>query len=303
MIIKIINRLILKQSIYCLLIVFSFTFICHAAQESVNASTNLNNPIIKDNFEWDFIIDLSLTSQPVVLAYIEEINTWDYFLQGLLIDISYKGFFLQTNSRRSSTVLTGSEFGYQLTVQKDWQLDLLLKAYIPGYKPTAIIKDQEKDIPQLSGLEDRNPIGGLALRYSHYFENAIFYIDFAAANAGEDEQGNNIHGIIIDSFYSYLIPYRNWDVYLGVGLTYYDEALIDYTFGINEDEATPSRPFYQADSTYRAQLEVFAQYPLSQSWSFNTGITQTFYSNNIKQSPLVDKNKLTQFMLGVAYVF
>jgi outer membrane scaffolding protein for murein synthesis (MipA/OmpV family) len=100
-----------------------------------------------------------------------------------------------------------------------------------------------------------------------------------------------------------LLPYRNWDIYLGAGLTYYEQSLVDYYIGINADEVTINRPLHSADSGFRAQLEVYAQYPLSQSWSFNAGLTQSFYPNKIKRSPLVDKNKLTQLMVGVLYVF
>lgn len=302
---KSLNILTLKQLCFCLLTILylSVTSITYANQEHDDVVTNANTPIVKDDFEWQIMVDLSLVNTPVFLADVKQTEPWDYFQLGLLLDISYKGFFLQTNSRRSSTAFGGGEFGYQITVQNNWQVDIILKTYLEGYQPAEIIKDQDKDIPQLSGLEDRNATGGIALRYSHFFENAILYIDLAAASAGENNQEESVHGIIIDSFYSYLIPYRNWDIYLGAGLTYYEQALINYYIGINESEVTPSRPLYTAEGSYRAQLEVYAQYPLSQSWSFNAGITQSYYSNNIKQSPLVDKNILTQLMVGVLYVF
>jgi len=273
----------------------------YAGQTVETIIADANEPITKDAFEWQFIVDLSLAKTSIILTDVEQTQPWDYFQLGLLLDVSYKGFFLQTNSRRSSTVLGVGELGYQITVQDNWQLDVILKAYINGYDPVEILKEQ--DIPQLSGLDKREFTGGLALRYSYFFDDAVFYIDIATARALDNDQDGNATGMIVDSFYSHLIPYRNWDIYLGAGLTYYDQALIDYYIGIDADEVTSSRPLYNADSSFRAQLEVYAQYPLSQSWSFNVGITQSFYSNNIKQSPLVNKNKLTGFMVGVLYVF
>ena len=297
--IKILNLLKLKQKLTRLLAIFCLMVVStsYAAQES-GIAMNPSAPMVKDAFEWQLIVDLSLASKPVILTGVEQTEPWDYFQLGLLIDLSYKGFFLQSNARRSSTVIDGGELGYQLTVQNDWELDVILKSYIEGYDPSDIIKNQKNDIPQLAGLDERDFTGGIALRYSRFFDNAIFYIDIAAASADDDASG-----IIIDSFYSYLVPYRNWDIYFGAGLTYYDQALIDYYIGIDANEVTPDRPFHSADSSFRAQLEIYAQYPLSQSWSFNAGLTQTFYSNSIKQSPLVDKNKLTQLMIGVHYVF
>lgn len=273
----------------------------YANQENSINSPNANAPIVKNNFDWQFMVDLSLVDTQVLLTDVKQTDLWNYFQLGLLLDISYKGFFLQTNSRRSSTVLGGGEFGYQITVQDNWQLDLILKAYLNGYNPSSILKNQ--DIPEFYELAEREPTGGIALRYSRFFDNAIFYIDVAKARAASNDLHSGTDGFIIDSFYSYLLPYRNWDIYLGVGLTYYDQSIVDYYIGIDANEVNNNRALYEADAGFRGQLEVYAQYPLSQSWSFNTGITQSFYANDIKQSPLVDKNSLTQIMAGVQYVF
>lgn len=304
MIIKIINLLTSKQLLICLFTVsyFTMTSPSYSAQENNNIVTNASSPIKKDPFEWQFMGDFSLVSTQVLLADVEQTGLLDYFQLGILLDISYKGLFLQTNSRRAAAI-GGGELGYQITVQKNWELDVILKAYIEGFDPAEIIDDQKEDIPQLADLNEREFTGGIALRYSHFFDNAIFYIDLAAARSGENNQGDYATGMIIDSFYSYLIPYRNWDIYLGAGLTYYDKALVDYYIGINPDEVTIDRPLHNARSSFRGQLEVYAQHPLSQSWFFNAGLTQTFYSNSIKQSPLVDRNKSTQLMVGVLYVF
>lgn len=304
MFIKILNLLTSRQWITNLLTIFCFTAASasYAAQESNTIATNANAPIVKNAFEWQFMVDLSIGSTQELLADVEQSEPWDYLQLGLLLDISYKGFFLQTNSRRSAAI-DGGELGYQITVQKNWQLDVILKAYIEGFDPAEIINHQEESIPQLEGLNEREFTGGIALRYSHFFDNAIFYIDLAAARTGENDQGNYSTGLIVDSFYSHLVPYRNWDIYLGAGLTYYDQALVDYYIGIDADEVTNNRALYKADSGFRAQLEVYAQYPLSQSWSFNAGLTQSIYSSHIKKSPLVDRNKLTQVMIGVLYVF
>jgi hypothetical protein len=303
MLLQKISFLTVKNILSCLLAVFYATAvsISHAGQTLETITADANSPIVKDAFEWQFMLDLAFVDTQILLADVEQADAWDYMQLGLLLDISYKGFFLQSNSRRSSTALGSGEFGYQLTVQKDWQLDVIIKAYIYGYSPEEIFKEQ--GIPQLEGLSERNPTGGIALRYSHFFNDSIFYVDVATARASNNGQGGSVTGLIVDSFYSYLLPYRNWDIYLGAGLTYYDKAFIDYYIGIDADEVTSSRPLYEAEGGFRGQLEIYAQYPLSESWSFNTGVTQSFYTNNIKRSPLVDRSMFTEFMIGVLYVF
>lgn len=275
----------------------------YASDESTSAAINPNAPIIKDSFEWQIIVDFSLAYQQQLLKGVEQ-SDFSHFLQlGLYVDLSYKGFFLQTNERRSSAVLDSAEFGYQLTVQEDWQLDLIVKAYLPGFDPDGLIDYANASPALFEGLKERDATGGIALRYSHFFDDAIFYVDVAQTHSGLDQYSDDVTGIIVDSFYSYLLPYRNWDIYLGAGLTYYEDDIVNYYFGIESDEVNAFRPDFEADSAFRAQFEIYAQYPLSQSWSFNAGITQSIYSPSIKDSPLVDKNVLLKVMAGVQYVF
>ena len=54
---------------------------------------------------------------------------------------------------------------------------------------------------------------------------------------------------------------------------------------------------------FEYELEIFARHPISQNWTFNTGISHAFYSGHVKNSPLVATNQTTQVMLGVHYVF
>lgn len=272
-------------------------------ESSFNEDQNANKPIIKDAFEWQFILDLSMVYDPKIIAGIDQNELLHYFMPGILVDISYKGFFLQTNQRRSNALLGGTEFGYQLYVEDKWQVDLIAKAYLQGYDSKSLIEYGGGDDKLLAGLTDRQATGGVALRYSHYFNDALFSIDFAYGSAGDDVNGKHVGGLIVDSFYSYLLPYRNWDIYLGGGLTYISQNLVDYYIGVSPEESTDVRAEYTAKGGFRGQLEVYAQYPLSASWSFNAGITHSIFTNDVKESPLVDESQVTQVMLGVLYVF
>ncbi len=257
----------------------------------------------KDQLEWQVALDFSLVYDPKIIAGIKQDEILHYFMPGLVIDVSYKDFFLQTNQRRSNALLGGTELGYQLYTANDWQLDIIAKAYMQGFDSDSLIEYGGGNQELLAGLKERSTTAGISLRYSRYIENALFNLDIAVASPGNDEFSQNIHGVIVDSFYSYLLPYRNWDIYLGAGLTYFSQNLMDYYIGVGANEVTEIRPEFTAESGLRAQLEVYAHYPLSTSWSFNTGITQSIYSDNIKKSPIVDTNHTTQVMIGVLYVF
>ena len=268
-----------------------------------SSEQNSNGPVVKDEFEWQFILDLSLVYDPKIIAGIEQEDPWHYFMPGVLVDLSYKGFFLQSNQRRSNMLLGGLELGYQLLVKENWQLDLIGKAYMQGYDSESLIEYGGGDEDLISGLREREATAGIALRYSYYFQDALFTLDLASAHVGDDENGDHVQGFIVDSFYSYLLPYRNWDIYLGAGLTYYSQDLVDYYIGVGATETTENRPEFIADDGFRGQLEVYAQHPISANWSFNTGITHSIFSSSVKDSPIVDTNHITQVMVGVLYVF
>lgn len=298
-------RLLQNQSVSWLIAIFLLLSspLSYGQETSDELVNTANQPVIKNEFEWQILLDLSLIYDPTIIAGIEQEDLSDYLLPGLLVDISYKGFYLQTNQRRSHVLLGATELGYQLFIENNWQLDLILKAYMQGFDSQSLIDHGGGDPGLLVGLKEREVTIGAAIRYSQYFEDALFRLDFAYGSSGEDENESHIGGLIIDSFYSYLLPYKNWDIYLGTGLTYFSQDIINYYIGVSPDEVIATRPEYQAEAGFRAQAEIYAQYPVSESWSFHTGITHSYYSSNVKDSPLVDTNQITQVTLGVMYVF
>ena len=213
----------------------------------------------------------------------------------LLIDISYHNFFIHTDRRRAKDL---GVIGYQLIEEDDWALDFIYKNYVLGYDPASIERYQDHPLTALKDLDERNHGAGTAIRYTKYDDNVLFTLDLAKLFLD-----NNNNNILLESYYSYRQPYRNWDIYFGGGITYYSADIISYYYGVAEHEANNDRQVYRPGAGFKLEFEVFAQYPLSQSWYLNTGITQIIFSKNISDSPLVRTNNLTQVRLGLRYVF
>jgi len=254
--------------------------------------------VFDKTFSWRFMGGISGVYDQSPIKGDKQSEFEDYLHVSLLFDLYYKGFFMQSNHRRSSAATLGGEIGYELIVKESWELDIISKAYVPGYEPSDIIDNNDSDIPTLSGLEDRGYGRGIGVRYSHFYQNSVLSVDIASL-----APLSKADGWVADIFYSHLVPYRNWDIYLGAGFTYYSADVTDYFVGVNNDEVSSVRPFYEPGSGYQAQLEIFAQHPISQNWSFNAGITQSYYSDTINDSPIIGKQHLTKVMLGVLYVF
>jgi outer membrane scaffolding protein for murein synthesis (MipA/OmpV family) len=254
--------------------------------------------VFNETFSWQMMGNISAIYNPSLIRGNDQEEVVDYIGASILVDAYYNGFFIQSNHRSASGLLQGAELGYQLVVTPEWELDVISKTYISAYQPKDIIDDADKDIPTLDGLSDRNAGEGIGLRYTRYHRNSSLSVDFATLAPLSEA-----NGWVVDIFYNYVIPYRNWDIYLSTGYTHYSEKVADYFYGINSDEVTPDRELYESDSGYRVQFELFAQHPISDNWSFAGGLTYSRYSNSIKDSPIVDTQNLTQVMLGVIYVF
>ncbi len=250
--------------------------------------------VFDKTFSWQAMGGISGVYEQGPIKGDKQSSFGDYLNISLMFDVYYKGFFIQSNHRRSEAVTLGGEIGYELIVEDNWELDILHKTYVPGYNPKEIIKNSHNDIPVLEGLGERNFGQGLGFRYSHFYEDSILSVDLAALSTS---------GWVADFFYSQLVPYRNWDIYLGAGFTHYSQGVTDYFVGVDKNEVSDNRSFYAPGSSYKAQLEVFARHPISKKWSFSAGITQSYYSTAIKNSPIIGKQHLTEVMLGILYVF
>jgi len=277
-----------------LLIFIFFTSSSFANEKELEQETTVFN----ETFSWQIMAGISLHHSPVILKDVEPDDVKNHLNISLLIDLYYKGFFIQSNHRRSDTLLLGAEMGYQLKVTDDWELDIIRKSYLAGYDPDFIIDISDREIPILNGLDERGSADGIGLRYTRYHRNSSLSIDLAAMSPFSE-----VNGWVGDIYYSYVQAYRNWDIYWGAGFTFYSNKVVDYYYGIDLDEVSELRSYYKPNSGFKTQLEFFAQHPISKSWTFNAGVTQSYFSKSINDSPLIDRHNTTQLMMGVIYVF
>ena len=122
-------------------------------------------PVFDKTFSWQFMGGISGVYDQSPIKGDKQSEFEDYLDISLLFDLYYKGFFMQSNHRRSSAATLGGEIGYELIVKDSWELDIITKVYVPGYEPSDIIDNNDSDIPTLSGLEDRGYGQGIGLRY------------------------------------------------------------------------------------------------------------------------------------------
>ncbi|MDT0602928.1 MULTISPECIES: MipA/OmpV family protein [Thalassotalea] len=283
----------MKISFALLLMLFICTNSLANEKKPLKESTVFNK-----TFSWQAQAGVSLQYTTSIIKGVNQDNLGNYLNISILFDFYYKGFFIQSDHRRADTHNLGAEIGYQLIVEDDWELDVISKSYIGGFNPEEVIDIADKDIPILMGLKSRGTADGIGIRYTRFHDDSIFSFDIAAL-----APLSAADGWVMDAFYSHIVPYRNWDIYLNAGMTYYSDKVMNYYVGIDSEEVSPLREEFTAHHALRTQVEVFAQYPLSKSWTFNIGLSQNYYFGDLSESPIVETENASQIMAGVLYVF
>ncbi|GAB5379550.1 MAG: hypothetical protein Alis3KO_29460 [Aliiglaciecola sp.] len=261
----------------------------------VYASTDQD---FSDEFNWNLTIELGLVKDSTLIVGGEQDDFDDFAALSVWIDLYYKGFFIQSNRYRSSGVIGATEIGYELHLDKDFEINIINKNYLAGFdqRNVGLISDQE--IAELSGIDTRKFAPNQGIRYLRYLDNAVAWVDVSV-----DLLTGYHRGWVVDAFYNRTMEYRNWDVSYGIGASLFSEDMTDYFFGVDSHEIRENRPFYEPGSGYRVELEAVAHYPIAEDWLFTIGSTFSHYSNSIYDSPLVARQNVLRFKMSVSYVF
>lgn len=254
-----------------------------------------------DEFSWNVSVAIDIIGETPFIVGGNQDDEFDYLDFSLLLDVYYRGFFIQSNRHRYSSYVNGGEIGYELEVNENYEVDLISKGYLPGFSSVYAGFTGTYDgeaIEELKGINSRDEISLTGIRYMRYLGDTVYWVDVAG-----DFFSNTHSGWVVDSFYSYILQKRNWDINLGIGASFFSNKMNSYYFSVAPEEVKESRPVYHAGSGYRVQAEAFFQRPISESWIFNGGVTVSHYSKSISDSPLVSNNNVVRAQLGATYVF
>ncbi|WP_240700900.1 MipA/OmpV family protein [Pseudoalteromonas phenolica] len=214
---------------------------------------------------------------------------------GLLIDakIEYKNFYLNTHS---GDFYGGSDLGYQMIIENDWGVDVIMGSYQQPFNENGYY-DRDEEVHELKGIKERE--ADLSLGFAYYLSHGKFQtVAELVFDAFGESDGWLFH---LDTTRNFEL--RNWDVWLNIGANYYSSAFIDYYYGIDADEATAFRPEYVVGNTSSFYVQLQADYPIAQSWVFSAGASGFAYSSHIVESPIVHSRDARVVFMGVKYVF
>lgn len=264
-----------------------------------NTSSYASNRYYADNtleptsgFAWDWSAGAGY--------YIEDsyLVGMDSYSDGLELDInlavSYERFYLDIDHSQLSG---GIIIGYSIINKYDWDLDILGTNIQAGFDETGLDFYNSGTVPELAGIRSRKYDFDTGLRLTRRFENSQISFEYL------HDISNAHNGWVINSFFSHILPWQNWEFRTGVGISAYSADFTNYYFGITADEATAQRPVYQTDNSVSVIFEFHAEYPLNQHWVFLGGLLSTWFSDEITNSPIVSQGYQHKAMVGVRYVF
>ncbi|TQV88032.1 MipA/OmpV family protein [Aliikangiella coralliicola] len=100
--------------------------------------------------------------------------------------------------------------------------------------------------------------------------------------------------------YSYVVELGNWEVIPSVGANWFSEDVSNYYYGVSLVDARANRPFYSPDSGVNYNAGISTIYSFDKNNSLMLNLTTESYSDQIKDSSIVDKSGSTTF--GSIYI-
>ena len=228
-------------------------------------------------------------------SYLIGVDSYDH---GMLVDLtlalSYENFYLDFDHNQLSG---GLVVGYSLIDKFDWGLDILGTNAQSGFSDKGLGLYNDGIVDELAGIKTRNYDFDTGLRLTRRFENSQISFEYL------HDISSTHNGWIVNTFFSHILPWRNWEFRTGVGLSAYSSNFTNYYFGIDGSEATSARPIYRTNASSSMMLEFHAEYPINQDWVFLAGWLTTWFSNEIDESPIITQRYQHQAKVGLRYVF
>ncbi len=114
---------------------------------------------------------------------------------------------------------------------------------------------------------------------------------------------NKHNGYELTLKYDYPITMEKLTLTPAVGFKWQSQNLVDYYYGVQDDEVRAGRPAYHADSTTNWFTALTGKYDISEEWSIFSMLEYEFYGNEIEDSPIVSDDDGLMFMGGILYNF
>ncbi|MEI2264279.1 MipA/OmpV family protein [Erwinia sp. CGal63] len=182
--------------------------------------------------------------------------------------------------------------GYYLWKDQQDQLSLTILGSPQNFDP------DDTDNKQLKALDKRHMtlMGGVAYRHTAEWGTVRTVL------AGD--LLDNSDGFIWDLTYLYRFSFGDFSLTPGIGATYNSSNQNDYYYGVSKNESRRSGlRSYEADDSWNPYLELTGVWAINQNWNATVAGRYTRLSDEVKDSPMVDKDSQVAVWTGISYTF
>jgi MipA family protein len=180
--------------------------------------------------------------------------------------------------------------GAKFLPQPKQRIDMFLTHRFEGY-PYDITPDSLVGMAMRSSGLDAGISYQLQGEWGNYF--AEYLRDVSGTSLGSELQIG----------YSFDVRTDGLKLTPSIAFSVRDAKLNDYYYGVRPDEATASRPAYEAGAGFNTRIGVDARYDLTKHWLLLGGIFSTRWSDEVRDSPIVQSRIQLGGFIGLDYVF
>lgn len=182
--------------------------------------------------------------------------------------------------------------GYYLWKDPQNQLSLTLAGSAQRYDP------DDNDLGAMKGLDERRMTMMGGLEYRHIADWGIVRTNLLGDVLGKSD------GIVWDLTYLYRFEFGDFSLAPGIGATWTSANQNRYYYGVSGHEAARTGiRRYQPDDSWSPYAELSANYRLTERWNTSVYARYTRLADEIKDSPMVDKNSQLTTWAGISYSF
>lgn len=213
----------------------------------------------------------------------------------LIGDVEYGRWFFESRKHNAYTNWGGSAIGYRLWEDEHTEFSIISTSYNDGFgydEDTYLFSRAD----ELEGINKREGDHVLGFRYQKQWRQNFLSLEY-----GQDLWTHQ--GGTFQAYYSYTDQRRNWDVNWNAGATVLSPRVMDYYYGVDEDETSAGRSVYTPIFGQRLHLSVTAQRPLGESWYLDTGFGVNLHSASFTNSPITRDNPEYMARITFNYVF
>lgn len=241
---------------------------------------------------------LAIIASVMVCAHSAQAGTWSLGASALVSPDPYRGYQDRVypvpviNYEGDDFYFRTLTAGYHLWKDQENQLSIM------GYYLPLSFRPGDSDDDRMKRLDKRRGTLMAGLAYSHKAEWGTFRTTFTGDTL------NYSNGLVGDVAYLYKFDLGIFTLIPGVGVMWSSNNQNKYYYGVSENESRRSGlGRYTPDDSWAPYVEMSASYRINKAWNAFFVGRYVKLSDEVKDSPMVDKSYSGLLMTGVSYSF